>query len=377
MVYLNGRSREVFEEEEEEKKRVLFCMAMGSERSAPSSSSSRPLHNFTLPGLRWGSQKFLRCMNVNSAGQISFPGRRPPSSSSHSAILNNGNSNASDFGPVIGKRKERENFDDPSVSPADYRRGSEFRKSGLSSKSPFPPLPPASANTECGRKIRLPPESGDDGDGIAAVREKLMIDLQTETDKIKVAIFKDGLETEVENENPPLPAPVTVSSSAMVTAAEAETAADGALRPWNLRTRRAACKAPSVANGYSSGVAGMSNGNGGSPPGRVLKLELMKPVSSLSPLRPGMENNKSPRLRSGVAASTSASPPSNEKKERAKFSVALSRQEIEEDFVAIAGRKPPRRPQKRLKHVQKTLDVSQFNFLLFNCSSYIVNTIVQ
>ncbi|CAI9096162.1 OLC1v1032246C1 [Oldenlandia corymbosa var. corymbosa] len=331
-------------------------MAMGSERSTPSSSTSRPLHNFNLPGLRWGSQRFLRCKNVNSTDQASFAGGRRSSPSSHSDVFNNGNgdSNASDFGPLIGKRKERENFDEPSRPSADYRRGSEFRKSGLSSKSGYPPLPPASVNTDCGRRIRLPPAGGDDGDGIAAVREKLMIDLQTETDKIKVAIFKDGLDSEVANDNTSSPAPVAVSSSAAVTVAEAEAAADGALRPWNLRTRRAACKAPTVPNGFSAG-AGTSNGNGGSSPGRAPKLELMKPVPSLSPLRPGTENLKSPRLRSVVAAGTSAAVPSNEK-ERAKFSVALSRHDIDEDFVAMTGRKPPRRPQKRLKHIQKTLD---------------------
>ncbi|KAM7461647.1 hypothetical protein LguiA_029768 [Lonicera macranthoides] len=35
-------------------------MAMPPERS-------RPLHNFTLPRLKWGNQRFLRCMNSNNA----------------------------------------------------------------------------------------------------------------------------------------------------------------------------------------------------------------------------------------------------------------------------------------------------------------------
>ncbi|OEL20427.1 hypothetical protein BAE44_0018554 [Dichanthelium oligosanthes] len=39
------------------------------------------------------------------------------------------------------------------------------------------------------------------------------------------------------------------------------------------------------------------------------------------------------------------------------FSVALTRQEIEADFVAITGRKPPRRPKKRTKSVQRQIDV--------------------
>ena len=39
------------------------------------------------------------------------------------------------------------------------------------------------------------------------------------------------------------------------------------------------------------------------------------------------------------------------------FSVALTRQEIEVDFLAITGRKPPRRPRKRTKSVQRQIEV--------------------
>ncbi|RLN29784.1 uncharacterized protein C2845_PM05G28920 [Panicum miliaceum] len=38
------------------------------------------------------------------------------------------------------------------------------------------------------------------------------------------------------------------------------------------------------------------------------------------------------------------------------FSVALTRQEIEVDFLAITGRKPPRRPKKRTKSVQRQIE---------------------
>ena len=43
---------------------------------------------------------------------------------------------------------------------------------------------------------------------------------------------------------------------------------------------------------------------------------------------------------------------------RAKFSVALSKQEIEDDFVKMMGRRPPRKPKKRPRYVQRQLDVS-------------------
>nr|CAB3460795.1 unnamed protein product [Digitaria exilis] len=38
------------------------------------------------------------------------------------------------------------------------------------------------------------------------------------------------------------------------------------------------------------------------------------------------------------------------------FSVALTRQEIDADFVAITGRKPPRRPKKRTKSIHRQIE---------------------
>ncbi|KAL9242269.1 hypothetical protein vseg_016287 [Gypsophila vaccaria] len=41
---------------------------------------------------------------------------------------------------------------------------------------------------------------------------------------------------------------------------------------------------------------------------------------------------------------------------RAKFSVALTREEVEEDFVAMVGRRPPRKPKKRPRYIHKDLE---------------------
>ncbi|XP_060214821.1 uncharacterized protein LOC132641752 [Lycium barbarum] len=117
--------------------------------------------------------------------------------------------------------------------------------------------------------------SNGDGNGIAAVREKLMFDLQEETDKMKHAIFTDNQ----------VPAPPPEDS-----------------RPWNLRTRRAACKAP-------------MNGS------KIPSPEIL-PSDSV----------------------------------RVPFSVSLGRKEIQEDFMTMVGHRPPRRPKKRAKLVQKNLD---------------------
>ncbi|XP_047319602.1 uncharacterized protein LOC124923680 [Impatiens glandulifera] len=48
----------------------------------------------------------------------------------------------------------------------------------------------------------------------------------------------------------------------------------------------------------------------------------------------------------------------DEKKQKGKkrFSISLSHSEIEEDFMAIVGHRPPKRPKKRSKIVQKELD---------------------
>ncbi|XP_071929076.1 uncharacterized protein [Coffea arabica] len=349
-------------------------MAMGLERereqSLPSSSSSKPLHNFNLPfGLRWGNQKFLRCMKVNSNGEISVVQRRPSSSSSLVAAFNtsngnrNGNLNSSssaDVVSIIGKRKEREKCDDPSIVLVDYHRGSDSKKVGLSLMPPPPLASSSSASvvaTECRQKIKSAENGDGGGDGIAAVREKLMLDLQIAADKMKDAILREGLEPDKQHDNLPslVQAPATLVATVATTASEI---AEAAARPWNLRTRRAACKAPS-GNGCSLAGAETSNGGSGdgSSPEKSLKVDLVKPNFGASPSRVAVaENNKSsPRLRSGGATTATASP-SNEKKERAKFSVSITRQEIEEDFLAIAGRRPPRRPQKRSKYIQKNLD---------------------
>lgn len=60
------------------------------------------------------------------------------------------------------------------------------------------------------------------------------------------------------------------------------------------------------------------------------------------------------RVRADVIGSSGVA----EKKEtKQKFSVSLSREEIEEDFLIMTGSKPPRKPKRRTKAVQKQLDV--------------------
>lgn len=165
--------------------------------------------------------------------------------------------------------------------------------------------PPSKFHYEI-RQFKKPKQRND---SVEEVREKLMLDFKTAADKMKDAIFSSG------NEEAP-PADTTT------------TATEQEVRPWNLRTRRAACKSPIAVAGNS--VTGK---------GFIID----------SPLR--SESSKSPRLRENEDDTTQQARP--------KLSVALSKKEIEEDFMALVSHRPPRRPKKRSRYVQKQLDVSQ------------------
>ncbi|KAL2347599.1 hypothetical protein Fmac_001599 [Flemingia macrophylla] len=138
----------------------------------------------------------------------------------------------------------------------------------------------ATRSKESGEKQRR----GDDDDGIAVVRRRLILDLKTETNRMKDAIFRSEEE---------------------------------AVRPWNLRKRQA-------------------------------KVEV--------PVPDGKKRNHSPPARHDGASRVPQLRSASDKTEKVKFSKQLSRKEIEEDFMAMSGQRPPRRPNKRPKLVQKQLD---------------------
>ncbi|XP_020587399.1 uncharacterized protein LOC110029418 isoform X1 [Phalaenopsis equestris] len=112
-------------------------------------------------------------------------------------------------------------------------------------------------------------------------------------------------ETEAEQDNAPS------------TAAE-EAAAAPLARPWNLKKRRAACQAL------------LENGRN--------KYNCSSPSN--------------PPLGTSVMRNSAV----GENGRRKKFSISLSRAEIEEDFLVFKGTKPSRRPKKRPKVIQRQLD---------------------
>ncbi|XP_020266137.1 uncharacterized protein LOC109841592, partial [Asparagus officinalis] len=106
-----------------------------------------------------------------------------------------------------------------------------------------------------------------------------------------------------------------------------EEAESSPARPWNLRTRRA-------------------NPNRISNPNPSQNLNRSSSLSpSPTPILEADKGNLAKRERS-----------EGEKGERCKFAVALTREEIEQDFLNMKGSKPPRRPKKRAKYIQRQLD---------------------
>ncbi|XP_057961452.1 uncharacterized protein LOC131153269 isoform X2 [Malania oleifera] len=221
----------------EEEENTHNSMAMGPERS-------KPLHNFSMGCLKWGNQRFLRCVKIDSEGAGPAVGRRSPDSGMEKSLV---------------VRRREGNFQKP---------GSLH----CSRKSPSP-----AAEIENLRKGRV---EGDGDDGIEAVRTKLLLDLQEAVDKMNFTFARGGK-------------------------AVAEESAPAA-RPWNLRSKRAA----------------WIGGDGGGE--KTLTID----------------------DRGRIA----------EKKERRNLTVQLSRQEVEEDYYAILGQRPPRRPKKRAKIVQNQMD---------------------
>ena len=101
-------------------------------------------------------------------------------------------------------------------------------------------------------------------------------------------------------------------------------------KPWNLRPRKPAVPVAGAAsrsgNGEAMEAGGTVNGEGA----------------------------KSMRLRGMMMGEAQCS---SERKEKRKFWIALSREEIEEDIFVMTGSRPARRPRKRPKNVQKQMDV--------------------
>jgi len=199
---------------------------------------SNPLHNFTFPFLTWGTRRRMRCATATYAGR---------------ALGLCSSSNSDESTATCSKAPEA-------------ARGQKRRHVG-------------------------------DDEGIAVMRQRLILDLKTEADRMKDAILQSEEES---------------------------------VRPWNLRKRRAKVEAPAAAPDHC---------------GRKALIDDKKRNDSPAAKHDGAA--KLPQLRSA-----------SDKTERVKLDLQLSKKEVEEDFMAMLGQRPPRRPNKRPKHQQRMLDVS-------------------
>ncbi|KAG8662296.1 uncharacterized protein LOC110629309 [Manihot esculenta] len=111
---------------------------------------------------------------------------------------------------------------------------------------------------------------------------------------------------------------------------------EGNSRPWKLRPRK--------------GILAAKNG-GELKEAVMLHVNEQRERDNTPQLQP-----KSMRLRGFVESAGGGGGLCLEKKEKRKFWIALSREEIEEDIFALTGSRPARRPRKRPKNVQKVLD---------------------
>ncbi|KAI3918746.1 hypothetical protein MKX01_042066 [Papaver californicum] len=109
---------------------------------------------------------------------------------------------------------------------------------------------------------------------------------------------------------------------------------DSSGKPWNLRPRRAVSKAAATTHDEINGVKNSD-------------FHEKLPVENHHQQPPP----KSLRLR-GFADNVNV----DNRGEKRKLWISLSREEIEEDFFILTGSKPPRRPKKRTKNVQKVID---------------------
>ncbi|CAN8313290.1 unnamed protein product [Cochlearia groenlandica] len=231
---------------------------------------SKTLHNFTLPNLKWGSQRQLKCTKIGST-------------------TSSGSGSGGGY-HRLRRRSPPLKFATTSVPiPIPFRFGDGDHRSNMSQQH---------------HRFKSA-ENGGEGEGISEFRVKIMSDLKTVRDNLTQSLFKkDEIDERRDGE------------SGKEKATEIEISP---VKPWNLRKRRAACTEPVYVNQINK---------------RFVAIE--DKIANPSPLRGGV-----------VVVEEAA---------REKFSAKLSKKEIEEDFMAVLGRRPPRRPKKRPRTVQNKLN---------------------
>ncbi|KAJ6722576.1 hypothetical protein OIU74_007215 [Salix koriyanagi] len=130
-------------------------------------------------------------------------------------------------------------------------------------------------------------------------------------------------------------------------------------KTWNLRPRRAVNNINNDSNSNNKGL----NGNGGALKiggGAVPEIKPQVPGGNLTELtrsnRNGNDVNNYDNDNDNKNNNKKEKGKGKEKEKKVRFSIPLTKVEIEEDIYSLTGSKPARRPKKRAKHVQKNLD---------------------
>ncbi|PSS35934.1 Pescadillo like, partial [Actinidia chinensis var. chinensis] len=242
--------------------------------SSPVPAKSQPLHNFSLPLLKWTKSQ----TNHHHRGRR-LSGSSPPPPDS-----------------VAGRRQSP--LLDLAWRQSPMRDSASESESGYASENRRNSTPEDVKNGVIEKSEK---KSADvDGDGGKDGRSKIYIRL------------RKNKSDDVQNEGK--------------TGTEGGEVDELVGKSWNLRPRKPIRK--------------LSNANGG------VSLQENKASQQITPNRPDLI-----RMQTGPEAEIA-----EKKEKKQKFSVSLSRLEIEEDVFALTGSKPARRPKKRAKIVQKQLD---------------------
>lgn len=163
------------------------------------------------------------------------------------------------------------------------------------------------------RRLIVEDDGGDDDPRIEEVREKLLLHLREAADRMNLAVPFLPIGGIGGKESVPVPEPEAIPEQPAADASEEPPAPR-----WNLRKRRRAPRSPTGNHHYLSGSL------------------------------PGTKEKKAVRLRSE----------DQERPKRLKFSLSLTKEEIDEDLYSMTGFRARRRPRRRPRAVQKQLDVS-------------------
>lgn len=191
------------------------------------------------------------------------------------------------------------------------------------------------------RRMPVPEDDGGDDDPrIEEVREKLLLHLREAADRMKLVVpfFRIGGMGETESDGVPEPEPESEANPERPSSNASEE--PPALPRWNLRTRRRAPRSPTGNHRHLSGSL---------PGTREKRTAPRSPTENHRHLRgslPGTREKRALRLRSEE----------QEPAKRPKFSVSLTKDEIDEDLYSMTGSRARRRPRRRPRTVQKLLD---------------------